>query len=77
MQLEHNVNVFFIAGHETSAAALSFAVHMCEQHPEMQERLVQEIQEHIGDDPITYENIKKVPSCATKHHLMPLADKGI
>jgi len=59
-ELEHNVNVFFIAGHETSAAALSFAVHMCEQHPEMQERLVQEIQEHIGDDPITYENIKKL-----------------
>merc|ERR1712137_698236 len=59
-ELVHNVNVFFIAGHETSAATLGFAFHMLAQHPEIQEKIYAEVMEHIGDGEVTYEGIKKL-----------------
>jgi len=48
-ELIHNVNIFYLAGHETSASTLAFAAHMLAEHPDLQERMYQEIQTVLGD----------------------------
>eukprot|EP01094_Clydonella_sp_ATCC50884_P009895 TRINITY_DN1941_c0_g1_i2.p1 TRINITY_DN1941_c0_g1~~TRINITY_DN1941_c0_g1_i2.p1 ORF type:complete len:498 (-),score=131.15 TRINITY_DN1941_c0_g1_i2:124-1452(-) len=59
-ELVHNVNVFFIAGHETSAATLGFAFHMLAQHPELQDRVAAEVREHCGEGEPDVEAVKKL-----------------
>jgi len=44
---------FFLAGHETSAAALAWAVHLLATHPEVQTALAQEARAVIDDDAAT------------------------
>ncbi|KAL0483246.1 hypothetical protein AKO1_011532 [Acrasis kona] len=41
--LRDNAVVFFVAGHETTASALCFALYQLSQHPEAQQRLYDEI----------------------------------
>lgn len=62
-EILNNMNVFFIAGHETTASSLLFALHMLAQHPQMQETLHQEVIEHLGTDaavPASHEQVSKL-----------------
>lgn len=59
-ELVHNVNIFFLAGHETTASALAFAFHMLAEHPEVQEKLYREVMEHVGDGEPDYDAIKQM-----------------
>ncbi|HYH57434.1 MAG TPA: cytochrome P450, partial [Anseongella sp.] len=43
----------FLAGHETTAIALSWTFYLLAQHPEVEERLVSELREVLGDAPPT------------------------
>ncbi|MBT8323347.1 MAG: cytochrome P450 [Eudoraea sp.] len=43
-QLIDEVLILFTAGHETTANALSFALHLLATHPDIQEKLYQEVQ---------------------------------
>ncbi len=52
--------MLFLAGHETSAAALAWAVHLIATHPEAQERMVAEIAAEVGDGPIGFADIKRL-----------------
>ncbi len=52
--------MLFLAGHETSAAALTWAVHLIATHPEVQERMVAEIAAEVGDGPIGFADIKRL-----------------
>ena len=40
---------FLSQGHDTTAAAANWAVHLIGEHPEVQERLQQEIEDVIGE----------------------------
>ncbi|XP_064622851.1 cholesterol 24-hydroxylase-like [Lineus longissimus] len=52
---------FFIAGQETTAITLSFTVMELGRHPDVLERLREEVQEQIGDkEVITYEDVSKL-----------------
>eukprot|EP01102_Stenamoeba_stenopodia_P002098 TRINITY_DN11859_c0_g1_i1.p1 TRINITY_DN11859_c0_g1~~TRINITY_DN11859_c0_g1_i1.p1 ORF type:complete len:546 (+),score=131.40 TRINITY_DN11859_c0_g1_i1:241-1638(+) len=51
-ELLQNVYLFFIAGHETSASALSFTLHMLQQHPDYQSQARDEVLRVLGDNPM-------------------------
>ncbi|HMP01758.1 MAG TPA: cytochrome P450 [Gemmatales bacterium] len=58
--LRDQVMTFFLAGHETTAQALSWTLYLLAQHPEVQERVRAEAERVLGDRP---------PTCADLHDL--------
>jgi len=59
-QLRDEVITIFLAGHETTANALSFSFYLLAQHPEMKQKIVDEFQRVIGDSEMTFENLSKL-----------------
>ena len=55
------LGVLFLAGHETSASALIWAVFILAQRGEFRDRLRAEVQTVAGDGPITMEMAKRLP----------------
>jgi len=55
-----NVLLFFVAGHETTAVSLMFAMHQLAAHPEIQEKAREELLSTFEDGTITYEGILKL-----------------
>ncbi|KAJ3369507.1 hypothetical protein GGF31_005217 [Allomyces arbusculus] len=47
--LRANTITFFVAGHDTTANALSFALYLLGMHPEIQEKARQEVIDVVGD----------------------------
>jgi cytochrome P450 len=43
--------IFLMAGHETTAGALTFTLHLLGRHPEIQDQVADEIRTVLGDDP--------------------------
>lgn len=43
LQLDDNIMTFLLAGHETTAAALCFALQLLSTHPQVQARVVEEV----------------------------------
>lgn len=59
-QLRDEVITIFLAGHETTANALSYAFYLLAQHPDIKQRLVNEVNEVIGTDEMTFENLSRL-----------------
>ncbi|KAL0489825.1 cytochrome P450 [Acrasis kona] len=60
-ELRDNVVVFFVAGHDTTASALSSALYVIGKHADVQERLVKEISEKVGMNNVpTFEQIESL-----------------
>ncbi|XP_060066274.1 cytochrome P450 3A4-like [Ylistrum balloti] len=55
-----NVELFYVAGYETTAITLTMLSYNLATHPECQERLRQEIEEEIGSEPIGIDNLNKL-----------------
>ena len=67
-QLRDEVMTLFLAGHETTALALSWTFGLLAEHPAIEERLVEELQDVLGDRP---PEVTDVPRLAyTKRVLM-------
>ncbi|MGW3054511.1 cytochrome P450 [Streptomyces goshikiensis] len=49
VELREQVLVFLLAGHETTATSLAFALHLLARHPEQQTRAREEISRVLGD----------------------------
>ncbi|MBC7173104.1 MAG: cytochrome P450, partial [Polyangiaceae bacterium] len=60
-QLRDEVSTVFLAGHETTALALTYAFHLLALHPEVDARLEAELREVLGDRPPTMEDIGSLP----------------
>eukprot|EP01080_Neovahlkampfia_damariscottae_P006781 gene6781-10945_t len=60
VELISNVFIFFIAGHETTAKSLAFAMILLAQHPEVQEKARKEVLEVLGDKKCDYESCSKL-----------------
>ncbi len=58
-ELIHNINTFFIAGHETTAGSLSLLLHMLAQYPNHQQRCFDEILEVCPEGRPTDEHLKQ------------------
>lgn len=54
------VSTIFLAGHETSASAMSWALYLLAADRDTQARLRAEIAEHVGDAPISAEALKRM-----------------
>ena len=55
-----NSILFFAAGYETTATALNFSTYCLAKHPDIQERLHQEIKDTFQNDQVTYETLTAV-----------------
>jgi cytochrome P450 len=60
-QMRDDLITLLIAGHETTAAVLTWLVYALSQHPEALKVVQQEIDEVVGDRYATVEDIKKMP----------------
>ena len=56
-EMVDQVAIFFLAGHETSASALGWALYLLATHPEIQERVAQEVS---ALDQITFADLSKL-----------------
>ena len=59
-ELIDQLGVFFLAGHETTASALTWAVYLLAMHAPTRERMRKEVDMVAGDGPITIEHTKKL-----------------
>jgi cytochrome P450 len=57
-ELLDQVAMLFLAGHETSASALSWALHLLSHSPTIQERMFIEIQHVVGTETLKADHIK-------------------
>ena len=59
-QLRDEVITIFLAGHETTANAMSFALYLMAQHPEAAQRIREETASVLAEGPLTYESIMRL-----------------
>jgi cytochrome P450 len=60
-ELIDQLGVFFLAGHETTASALTWAFYLLAMRPDVLARARAEIDQSVGDGPISFEQAKKFP----------------
>lgn len=64
MIIQSNLCLFFIAGHDTTANTISFAIYYLAKYPEIQQRAREEARSILGDSPKniipTVEDTKKM-----------------
>ena len=58
--LRDELMTFLFAGHETTATALTFTWFLLAQHPEVEEKLVAELDEVLGGEPPTFADIPEL-----------------
>ncbi len=61
VQLRDEVMTLFLAGHETTAIALSWACYLIAQNPDVEERLAEELRTVLGDRIPTPEDLGQLP----------------
>lgn len=59
-EISQNASLFLLAGYETTSTALVFTTHLLAHHPEVQESVRNEVNEHLQDTELTYESIQKL-----------------
>ncbi|XP_052863438.1 uncharacterized protein LOC128270072 [Anopheles cruzii] len=60
-EIQEEVDTFMFGGHDTTTIAISFTLLLLARHPEVQQKLHQEIVEIVGNDlkaPVTYRNLQ-------------------
>ncbi|NEA62764.1 cytochrome P450 [Streptomyces sp. SID12488] len=60
-ELRDQVLVFLLAGHETTATSLAFALHLLGRHPEIRARAQQEIDALPSEEPYTAATMDQLP----------------
>jgi cytochrome P450 len=60
-QLLDECLTLFVAGHETTAAALTWTWYLLAQHPEVAGQLYAQIDEVLGGEPITFAKLSSLP----------------
>ncbi len=60
-ELREQVLIFLLAGHETTATALAFALHLLARHPEQQRRVREEVDAVLGGGAGMAADIEKLP----------------
>jgi cytochrome P450 len=60
-QLRDELITIFLAGHETTAIALSWTLHLLAQHPLVRDRLVKELFDQLDRRPATVDDLPNLP----------------
>eukprot|EP00929_Paragymnodinium_shiwhaense_P092936 TRINITY_DN5298_c0_g1_i3.p1 TRINITY_DN5298_c0_g1~~TRINITY_DN5298_c0_g1_i3.p1 ORF type:complete len:983 (+),score=124.01 TRINITY_DN5298_c0_g1_i3:132-2951(+) len=56
----HQILTFLVAGHDSTAAAMSSIMHFVLDNPRVEARLVEEIRSVVGDGDVTWEHLSKL-----------------
>lgn len=64
-QVRDELLILFLAGHETTALALSWTFHLLAQHPEVEDELARELHEVLGDRDPTVDDLPRL-KCAER-----------
>ncbi|XP_030644132.1 cytochrome P450 4V8 [Chanos chanos] len=71
--IQEEVDTFMFEGHDTTAAAMNWTIHLLGAHPDVQSKVQQELQEVFGESerPINTEDLKKLKylECVIKESL--------
>lgn len=59
-ELLDQVSMLFLAGHETSASGLAWALYLLAEAPDVQSRARAEVKAVVGDGPIAFEHMKRL-----------------
>lgn len=59
-QVKDESITLFLAGHETTANALTWTLYLLSQHPEIERKFLQELDDVLGKDPPTVEKMKQL-----------------
>lgn len=59
-EMVDQICMLFLAGHETSASALAWSLYLLSQCPDLQLKIVDEIQHKVGDKEIGYSDVKQL-----------------
>ncbi|XP_005177310.2 cytochrome P450 4ae1 isoform X1 [Musca domestica] len=73
-QIHDEVNTFMFEGHDTTTSAISFCLYALSRHPEIQDKVFEEIRSNFGDDlirRISYADLQKMNylNCVIKESL--------
>lgn len=60
-ELIDQLGVFFLAGHETSASALTWAFFIASQQPALVARIRAEVDAVVGDGPLRFDHVRQLP----------------
>lgn len=60
LQIVAQSNTFILAGYETTANTLSFCIYSITRHPDIQRRLLQEVDAFGRDRRVMYQDLDKV-----------------
>ena len=60
-QVRDEAMTLFVAGHETTANATTWALYLLARHPEIQNQLQQQVREAVGMRPIAFGDLPKIP----------------
>ena len=61
-QLRDECVTLFLAGHETTALALTYAAYLLACHPDEQERAAAQVRDVLGDRPPTLDDLPRLPA---------------
>ncbi len=59
-ELVHQTLLIFLAGHETSASALAWALYLLSEQPALQEELYARIEAETGGGPLEFEHVRRL-----------------
>ena len=59
-ELIDQLGVFFLAGHETTASALTWAFYILSQQPQAAQRIRDEVENVCGDSEVAFEHVKRL-----------------
>lgn len=62
VEVRDELSTILFAGAETTAATLAWAFYKLATHPEVEKQVVTEIQEVVGDRPVTIEDVPRLPA---------------
>ncbi|MXR42336.1 cytochrome P450 [Halobaculum sp. WSA2] len=57
-QVRDEVKTLLLAGHETTALSLTFTLHLLARHPEIEQRLLDELETELGDEPAGFDTVR-------------------
>jgi cytochrome P450 len=63
-EIRDQILIFMLAGHDTTAVALTFALHLLGRHPEALRRLRDEVDGVLGDRTPTADDVEQLPYAA-------------